>query len=362
MRTIGRGLWGGSLVVASLLVAVPSAHADVVSRSEAGFVVRLSSEVTAPAADAWKTVLTPAQWWQSQHTFSGDAANISLDPEVGGCFCEVLPRPEGAPALQKPGGVQHMRVIYIEPPRALRLSGALGPLQSEALAATMTITIKPTEKGSRILFEYVVGGFMRYKVDEIAPAVDRMLAAQLASLAARLGPVSEPAAAAPAGGTTAKPPAGEDELPAAEAAPAPVVPISGAETYSLPPAGSKAPASRSAPKPAAKPAPPASAAAPAAVPAKAAAVPAAAAKSAPKPGYLPPAKPAAKPASLPLAKSAPQPASSSASKSTVVGAAAKPGAKSPARPAAKAPDPEADAHRDANAAFDAALSGASNKP
>jgi hypothetical protein len=76
-----------------------------------------------------------------------------------------------------------MRVIYSEPPRALRLAGALGPLQSEALAATMTITVKPTEKGSRVLFEYVVGGYMRYKVDEIAGAVDRMLTAQLASLA-----------------------------------------------------------------------------------------------------------------------------------------------------------------------------------
>lgn len=362
MRTIGRGLWGGILVVASLLVAVPSAHADVVSRSEAGFVVRLSSEVTAPAADAWRTVLAPAQWWQSQHTFSGDAANISLDPQVGGCFCEILPRPEGAPATQKPGGVQHMRVIYIEPPRALRLSGALGPLQSEALAATMTITIKPTEKGSRILFEYVVGGYMRYKVDEIAPAVDRMLAAQLASLAARLGPVSEPSAAAHAGGTAARPPDGEDELPAADAVPAPVVPISGAETYSLPPAGSRAPASSPAPKPAPKPAPVASAAAPVAVPPKAAPAPAAAAKSAPKPGYLPPAKPT----SQPLTKTAPQPASKPApkpaAKPAASGVAAKPGAKAPARPAAKAPDPEAEAHRDANAAFDAALSGASNAP
>ena len=80
-----------------------------------------------------------------------------------------------------------MRVIYAEPPRALRLVGAMGPLQSEAVNATLTITLKPTETGTRVLFEYVVGGYMRYKVEDIAPAVDRMLTAQVSALVARIG-------------------------------------------------------------------------------------------------------------------------------------------------------------------------------
>jgi hypothetical protein len=309
MRVIGRGLWAAGLIVGSLALAVPGAEAEVVTSTETGFVVRLAREVTTPPVEAWKTILAPAQWWQSQHTFSGDAANLTLDPQVGGCFCEVLPRPAGAPATQKPGGVQHMRVVYIEPPRAMRLVGALGPLQSEALAATMTVTVKPTEKGSRILFEYVVGGFMRYKVDEIAPAVDRMLAAQLASLAGKLGPVAEPAAPPPA----PKPvPAPESDAPAAGDAAKAVVPIKGAEIFSLPPAVRKA-----APKPAAASAPAAK------TPARAADGPQA------KPAPATPAKARAK--------------------------AAKATAKARPKPAAKAPDPEADAHRDANAAFDAAL-------
>lgn len=319
MRDNGRWLWGAGLIMASLALAAPAARAEIVTRSETGFVVRLVSEVTAPPAEAWKTILTPAQWWQSQHTFSGDAANLSLDPQVGGCFCEVLPRPDGAPATQKPGGVQHMRIVYIEPPRAMRLVGALGPLQSEALAATMTITVKPTEKGSRILFEYVVGGFMRYKVEEIAPAVDRMLTAQLASLSAKLGPIAEPAAPLP---PAARPGAAPEGDGSASGEPAkPIVPLKGAESFSLPPAGGNA-----APKPAAKPEGKAEA--------KAAATPA------------PAAKPAAKPA---LAKAATKTPAKSPGKS---------GAKPVAKPAPKAPDPEADAHRDANAAFDAALGAA----
>jgi uncharacterized protein YndB with AHSA1/START domain len=337
MRAIGRGLWGGGLVLASLYLAVPAAKADVVTRTETGFVVRLASEVAAPPAETWKTILTPAQWWQSQHTFSGDAANLSLDPQVGGCFCEVLPRPEGAPAAQKPGGVQHMRVVYIEPPRAMRLAGALGPLQSEALAATMTITVKPTEKGSRILFEYVVGGFMRYKVEEIAPAVDRMLTAQLASLAGKLGPIAEPVATPPARTPVAPP---EDAAPASEAPARPVVPLKGAESFSLPPAGGKAPA-----KPAAKPDPK-----PDPAPAPAAPKPAAPALKSPvKASYMPPAK---------SAPAAPAKASPKESAKAPAKAPGKVPAKAPAKPAPKAPDPEAEAHRDANAAFDAALGAA----
>ena len=334
MRVIGRGLWGGGLVLASLFLAVPVAEADVVTRTETGFVVRMASEVTAPPAEAWSTILLPAQWWQSQHTFSGDAANLSLDPQVGGCFCEVLPRSESAPAAQKAGGVQHLRVVYIEPPRALRLVGALGPLQSEALAATLTITVKPTEKGSRILFAYVVGGFMRYKVDEIAPAVDRMLTAQLASLAGKLGPIAEPVVASPA----AKPgPVQEDAAPASEVPQKPVAPLKGAESFSLPPAGGKAlpkQAAKPDPKPDAKPDP---------APAAAAAKPAAPPVKAPvKAAYMPPAKSAS-------ASAAKVPAKAPAT------APAKPPAKASAKPAPKAPDPEAEAHRDVNAAFDAAL-------
>ena len=78
----------------------------------------------------------------------------------------------------------------VDPGKAIRLSGALGPLQSEALQGTLTITIKPVEGGTRILWEYVVGGFMRYNVDDIAPAVDKVLAAQVASLAKQLGPIA----------------------------------------------------------------------------------------------------------------------------------------------------------------------------
>jgi hypothetical protein len=90
-----------------------------------------------------------------------------------------------------------MHVVYADPGKVLRMSGALGPLQSEAMNGTLTVTLKPVEGGTRILFEYVVGGYMRFKTEDIAPAVDGVMAEQLNRLAALLGllgeaPVAEP--------------------------------------------------------------------------------------------------------------------------------------------------------------------------
>ncbi|KPF92091.1 hypothetical protein IP81_08665 [Novosphingobium sp. AAP83] len=176
-------------------LAVP-ASAEVVQKSDAGFVIRVAGEVAASPADAWNAFVAPATWWNKAHTFSGESVNLTLDASANGCFCEKLPVPKGAPVGQRAGSVMHMRVLYAEPYRALRLTGGLGPLQSEAVTGTMTITFKPVDgvsgKGTRILWEYVVGGYMRYKADTISGAVDKVLAEQLLSLIKLVGPLASP--------------------------------------------------------------------------------------------------------------------------------------------------------------------------
>lgn len=172
---------------AGALAHAAPAHAEILASDERGFVVRQTVDVGVSAPEAWRVLVKPATWWSSEHTFSGEAANLSLDPVAGGCFCEKLPPSKQGGAGAQAGSVQHMRVVYAEPGRALRLSGALGPLQSEALLGALTITLKSNERGTRILFEYVVGGYMRYRPDQIAPAVDRMLGQQIAGLADKLG-------------------------------------------------------------------------------------------------------------------------------------------------------------------------------
>ncbi|AIT81078.1 SRPBCC family protein [Novosphingobium pentaromativorans] len=174
-----------ALALALFGSAVP-AWAKVAEVSERGFVVRHLVEVSAGPAKTWDMILDPAKWWESSHTWSGDAANLSIEAKAGGCFCEVLRNPKSPNAAPR-GSVEHMRVVYIENGRALRMVGALGPLQADAANGTLTIEIKPGKEGTQVLLEYVVGGFLRKPMDKLAPAVDGMLGAQLASLADKLG-------------------------------------------------------------------------------------------------------------------------------------------------------------------------------
>ncbi|MCJ2185459.1 SRPBCC family protein [Novosphingobium beihaiensis] len=165
-----------------------SAVAKVTAVADNGFVVRHLVDVPATVEETWAMLLKPAEWWDSDHTWSGDAANLSIDPHAGGCFCEILPNPESPKAAPR-GSVEHMRVVYIERPRALRMTGALGPLQADALKGTLTIQLKPVNdgKGTQVLLEYVVGGYARTPYPKLAGGVDTMLGQQLEHLAAKLG-------------------------------------------------------------------------------------------------------------------------------------------------------------------------------
>lgn len=177
------------LSVMSLALAAAPAAAKVHEQSDRGFVVRIGTEVPATPEESWAVLVQPGQWWSDAQTFSRKAENLSLDPRAGGCFCEVLPNEASARAAPK-GSVEHMRVIYAEEPRALRMTGGIGPLQSEAVNATLTIFLKPADGKTQVLWEYVVSGYFRES--EVAPQVDRILTGQLVRLATKLG-------AAPAG-------------------------------------------------------------------------------------------------------------------------------------------------------------------
>lgn len=213
------------LAAAAASIAPLPAAAKVAQVAANGFVIRHLVEVSASVDEAWAVLLKPSVWWDSTHTWSGEAANLTLDARAGGCFCEILPGAASAKAGPR-GSVEHMRVVYVERARALRMVGALGPLQADAATATLTIQLKAGGKGgTQVLLEYVVGGYTRTPFDTLAPAVDAMLAGQMRSLAAKLGgdfsaafPVPEMAPAAEAGAEA------EAEAEAPPAEPEPAVP------------------------------------------------------------------------------------------------------------------------------------------
>lgn len=342
-------------------VVVPAAaRADVTEQTDRGFVSRNVVVMAGSPAAVWKRLVAPAGWWSSDHTFSGDAANLTIDPVAGGCFCEKLPADDAEaskPGAAPRGGVEHMRVVYVDHAKALRMIGALGPLQSEAVSATLTVTLKPVEGGTRVIFEYVVGGYMRYPSDKIANAVDVVMGNQLLSLAKLFGPVAEPRAEGPAqaptgGGGLDKNglllprgkvwslPAGEQPAPAE---PGPVIaPLPAAPVASAPPPRE--------PTPDARP------------PAPAAPLPTAPLQDdlAPSGGDGGAAKPAPAVRPEPVA-AAPKPAlpapKSAAKKRTTTPKPAAPAPKPEPKPATPSDEPSRDS---VNSAFDAAFGGAAH--
>jgi hypothetical protein len=59
------------------------------------------------------------------------------------------------------------------------MRGSLGPLQGEALTGVLTVTLEPVDEGTRLAWTYVVGGYARYPLPDIAPAVDGVIAEQM---------------------------------------------------------------------------------------------------------------------------------------------------------------------------------------
>lgn len=172
----------------SLLSGASPAGAEVSLQSDAGFIISLSAETAASKDAVWKMLVTPAKWWANEHTWSGDAANLYIDSQATGCFCEKLPKPADAPAEQRMGSAEHMHIVFADPQRGiLRMKGGLGPLQGEPVDGIWTIELKPgADGGTVIVWDYAVSGLMRLKGGDIAPAVDQVMSQQLAGLVAAL--------------------------------------------------------------------------------------------------------------------------------------------------------------------------------
>ena len=173
------------LLVAGSLTAIASpAHAEVKATSDTGFnVVHIASVAATPEA-IWKRLLAPKDYWNKAHSWSGSSAGFYIDAQANGCFCELFQEKGADGKLKTVGSVEHMRVIFAQPGKVLRMQGALGPLQSEAVIGTLTVAIEPAKDGTstKVSFSYVVGGYMRYKVPEIAPAVDKVLGEQFKNM------------------------------------------------------------------------------------------------------------------------------------------------------------------------------------
>jgi len=162
-------------ILAAALVAAGAAggvaHAEVTDRSAAGFEVVEHATVAVAQSKVWDALMRPYKWWSSQHSWSGDAKNLSIDGS--GCFCETLPR----------GAVRHLTIVYADGKSQLRMAGALGPLQFTGATGHFGVTLKPAGAGTDVVMSYDVGGYAKGGLAETyAAPVDKVLGEQLARL------------------------------------------------------------------------------------------------------------------------------------------------------------------------------------
>jgi len=152
------------------LLAAGPASAEVLSASPTGFEVQEVVNLVVPQPSAYAAFGQVGQWWNKEHTYSGEASRMSLQLRPGGCFCEPL---EGG------GGVEHMRVTYLKPGEQIVLTGSLGPLLYQAPAGVMDVRFERIAGGTRVTLNYRAAGFAKGDGDKMAPLVDQVLADQM---------------------------------------------------------------------------------------------------------------------------------------------------------------------------------------
>ena len=160
-----------ALAVAMLLPAM--AKADVADVSPTGFQLHIAVHIAAPPDKVYAALIQPAKWWSSDHTFSGSAANLTLDAKAGGCFCEALPNG---------GSVEHLTVATAMPGKTLRLRGALGPFQGSGIEGAMTWSLEAAGGQTDLTVTYDLGGHMKGGFGDWPQKADAMVTGQVTRL------------------------------------------------------------------------------------------------------------------------------------------------------------------------------------
>jgi hypothetical protein len=113
------------------------------------------------------------RWWDGEHTYSGQAANLRLGLRAGDCFCEQW---EGH-------SIEHARVLYVRRDAMVRLQGGLGPLQALGAQGILDIGSVTTEGKRYLQLTYRVSGSPDMRLEQIAAVVDRVMGEQFRRLA-----------------------------------------------------------------------------------------------------------------------------------------------------------------------------------
>ncbi|MDJ0908694.1 MAG: SRPBCC domain-containing protein [Woeseiaceae bacterium] len=160
------------LALIALLLPLP-AVAEVVDAGPSGFKVVHEVEIAAERAVVWQAALDVGSWWSDDHTISGDARRMSIDPRPQGCFCEMLSPTDG---------IVHLTVTTVSTNSMLRLTGGLGPLGVMGASGNLIWEFTEVEGATRVTFTYAVGGYYEGGIESMAEPVDFVIGEALLRL------------------------------------------------------------------------------------------------------------------------------------------------------------------------------------
>lgn len=161
------------LLAISAITYTKIANAEVTAVNKSHFTLKLVAQSPYSSEQVWKKLLKPERWWQSSHTYSGDAGNLTIEAKAGGYWREDW---EG-------GSVLHGTILNIQENKLLRLSAPFGPLQELAVETVWTITLTPTDTGTKITFDFIANGNQESGLDNLASAVNYVKGEALKNLA-----------------------------------------------------------------------------------------------------------------------------------------------------------------------------------
>ncbi len=136
------------LAVAVLALSAAPAAAEVAARTADSFTLRYAVGAEIAPDDIPGALADLPKWWDSAHTYSGSAANLSLDLTPGGCWCERLA--DGT-------DFDHGRTVSAAPDRFV-FDAPFGPLRGKTTKAELTVTWPAANRGLTPTWTMVVEG------------------------------------------------------------------------------------------------------------------------------------------------------------------------------------------------------------
>ena len=139
-----------TLVIAASVaraIATP-ASAEVFEKHDDAFVLMFEAAVDRPPDAIIGAIGQLSQWWDSSHTYSGDADNLSLALMRDGCWCEAMP--DGSM-------FEHGRVVTVTD-SMVGINAPFGPLKGVATKSDLVLTWRVEQGVWTLRGIYVVRG------------------------------------------------------------------------------------------------------------------------------------------------------------------------------------------------------------